>query len=61
MERNIYTKGIRKAYISFLLMEISFIVIPQSGFRIVVTVGEFDNSIEIFDEKVDPMSHFQNA
>ena len=29
---------------------------PQSGFRIVVTVGEFDNSVKIFDEKVDPMS-----
>ena len=57
MERNIYTKGLHliSAYRDVVYCH------PQSGFRIVVTVGEFDNSVEIFDEKIDPMFHFQNA
>jgi hypothetical protein len=57
MERNIYTKGLHliSAYRDVVYCH------PRSGFRIVVTVGEFDDSVEIFDEKVDPMFHFQNA
>jgi hypothetical protein len=47
MERNIDTEGLHliSAYRDVVYCH------PQSGFRIVVTVGEFDNSVEIFDER----------